>query len=92
MGVEAAEAAFFGSPEFVQWAVAKYTAIQQEKAAEADREAVASNITSPNGAGGGGPGAGGIEASRTSTVEALAGGGATAAERDVAEDVTQAVT
>ena len=95
MGVEAAEAAFFGSPEFVQWAVAKYTAIQQEKAAEADREAISTNVTSnatPSTNGTGGPSAGGIEASRTSTAEGLAGGGATAAERDNAEAVTQAVT
>jgi len=97
MGVEAAESAFFGSPEFMQWAVAKYQAIQQEDAAGQQRQAVQNNAVSAGGgaappvAGGGGGGGAGVAASRTSTVEALAGGGADTSTRQQAAEVTNQV-
>lgn len=89
MGTEASAAAFYSSPEFMQWAVQKHQAAQQEQMAEQQRNAAQANAMSAGGMGappgmGGGGGGPGVEASRTSTVEALAQGGATAGERQQA--------
>jgi len=56
---------------------------QQRNAAQANLMN-AGGMGAPPGMGGGGGGGGGVEASRTSTVEALAQGGATAGERQQA--------
>ena len=88
MGTEASAAAFYSSQEFMQWAVQKHQAAQQEQMAEQQRNAAQANLMNAGGMGAppgmGGGGGGGVEASRTSTVEALAQGGATAGERQQA--------
>jgi hypothetical protein len=88
-GVEAAEAAFYQSEQFMQWAIAHHQAELQEDQANKEREAVRGTLpNSGRGGGGGDAAAGGVAASQTSTVEALAGGGASAATRDEAQAVT----
>ena len=89
MGTEASAAAFYSSQEFMQWAVQKHQAAQQEQMAEQQRNAAQANVMGGGGMGAPpgmrGGGGGGVEASRTSTVEALAQGGATAGERQQAD-------
>jgi hypothetical protein len=80
MGVEAAEAAFFGSEQFLAWAVSKYQAIQQNEGAEEQRQAVRNNSVAA--ASGGELSAAGAGAGRTAEVETLAGPTANASARD----------
>ena len=89
-GVEAAENVFYNSEVFMQWAIQHHQAELQENQAEEERQAVSGQL--PGNAGGGDAGAGGRAASRTSTVEALAGGGADTSTRDQAAAVQATVT
>lgn len=86
MGVEATESAWFASEEFLAYAVATFRGLQAEQEAQRQRDAAGAAVINQ-----GANGAGDVEASRTSTVEALTGGGATAAERDNAQAVTSQV-
>ena len=89
-GVEAASAAFYQSETFMQWAIAHHTAELEEGQAETERQAVRGQL--PGSTGGGDAGAGGRAASRTSTVEGLASGGADASTRDQAAAVQATMT
>ena len=80
MGVEAAEAAFFGSEQFLAWAVSKYQAIQQNEGAEKERQAVRNNAIQSSGRTQ--APTSGAQTGRTAEVETLAGGGADASARD----------
>jgi|TARA_R110000823_G_scaffold29554_4_gene85610 hypothetical protein len=90
MGVEAAEAAFYGSPEFLQWAVSKYQAIQQNESAEQQQQAVRSNSVAAGQSGE--LSAAGAGAGRTAEVETLSNGGATASTRDGAAQIARQAT
>ena len=90
MGVEAAEAAFYGSPEFLQWAVSKYQAIQQNESAEQQQQAVRSNSVAAGQSGE--LSAAGAGAGRTAEVETLSNGGATASARDGAAQIARQAT
>lgn len=87
MGVEAASAAFYQSEAFLQWAIANHEAAQAERDAREEQGAVKSQVGSVAQSE-----APGTTASRTSTAEALAGGGATAAERDNAQGALNEAT
>lgn len=87
---EMAFAAFSQSPEFMQWATQQHMAkMQQQQTAEAQTTATEQLQQMAASAG---PGAGGVAASAGSTMEALAGGGATTADRQQASEALGEMT
>jgi hypothetical protein len=92
-GVEAASRAFYGSEQFMQWAIQHHTAQLAQQQAQKERDGVRGNLPTRAGrpqAGRpqGDAGAGGRAAAQGSTIEALAAGGATTETREQAQAVT----
>ena len=87
LGVEAAEEAFYASPQFMEMAVQMHIAAQADRQARQERSSAQQAVAGQQAAAGGGQ----PQNTRTDTVEALANGGADASSRDAAEDVSQAV-